>query len=105
MDRASGWPSYLGFFFFFFFFFERPEAEAWVPHWPRLPLRWIRAPALPLGAVRPHRRVYSSTENLASRKALGIRLFVFHTESFHLKNNPLCLTNEKEGLLLDSQAE
>lgn len=56
-------------------YFKRPEAEAWVPHRPGLPLRWIGATAPHFVAARPRRRVYLSTENLASQKASGIRLF------------------------------
>lgn len=54
---------------------ERPEAEPWAPL-ARPPLHLSRVPATPLQLhLRSHTHVYSSTENLTSQTAPGIRLF------------------------------
>lgn len=68
---------------------EGTAADSWVPRWPGQAgvgeegggeggwgtLHLVRVPAPPFAAACPHTRVYSSTENLASQKAPGIRLF------------------------------
>lgn len=77
--------------------FERPEAKSFVPHWPGLLYHLIRVPPLPCTAEHPHGHIYWSNENLTSKQSPGNSI-VFHAESFHLKNNPLCWTNEKEGV-------
>lgn len=77
--------------------FERPEAKSFVPHWPGLLYHLIRVPPLPCTAEHPQGHIYWSNENLTSKQSPGNSI-VFHAESFHLKNNLLCLTNEKEGV-------
>lgn len=77
--------------------FDRPEAKSFVSHWPGLLYHLIRVPPLPWTAEHPCGHIYCSNENLTSKQSPGNSI-VFHAESLHLKNNPLCLTNEKEGV-------
>lgn len=83
--------------------FEGPEAKSFVPHWPGLLYHLIRVPPLPCTAEHPRGHIYWSNENLTSKQSPRNSI-VFHAESSHLKNNPLCLTNERRGLPLIPQA-
>lgn len=74
-----------------------PKAKSFVSHWPGLLYHLTRVPPLPWTAEHPCGHIYCSNENLTSKQSPGSSI-VFHAESLHLKNNPLCLTNEKEGV-------
>lgn len=80
--------------------FEGPEAKSFVPHWPGLLYLWLGYHHYP-AQLSIHMDTFIGAMRISPlNKARGIRLFsmlkVFIWKK--KKNNPLCLTNEKEGV-------